>query len=271
MAAKRLSRQDKQIIGPAQKYERKKVPAIFQPLAEQFIGSLPLEEGQAVLDVACGTGIVVRVVADRLRSPGRLDGVDIDAEMIDVARSSTADNDRIAWHVGSAEQMPFLENKTFDWVLCQQGFQWFQDRIGALGEMHRVLRPGGRLAMIMWTRVAPDTMPFFWTEVELVRKYGGDEAAERRVNLTPFFKGTQADLEALLLQAGFEHLQLEDRVFLRQKGPPEALVTVADYQDLPSHAQEIVVAELRQAAEAYRTPQGTEIPYGYHFVQGTRV
>jgi ubiquinone/menaquinone biosynthesis C-methylase UbiE len=51
--------------------------------------------------------------------------------------------------VGNVDSMPFIENNTFNWVLCQQGFQFFDDQPGALREFYRVLRSGGRLAMIM--------------------------------------------------------------------------------------------------------------------------
>jgi hypothetical protein len=68
-----------------------------------------------------GTGIVARLARERLGADSRITGVDINSEMIAVARSIEPD---ISWHRGNALELPF-ENGSFDVVLCQQGFQFF--------------------------------------------------------------------------------------------------------------------------------------------------
>jgi ubiquinone/menaquinone biosynthesis C-methylase UbiE len=62
--------------------------------------------------------------------------------MIAVARRKSPD---IEWRIGQAEAMPFAEG-AFDAVVSQFGLMFFEDRIGAITEMWRVLRPGGRLS-----------------------------------------------------------------------------------------------------------------------------
>jgi ubiquinone/menaquinone biosynthesis C-methylase UbiE len=74
--------------------------------------------------------------------------------MLEVARSVGAGEGlSIEWRPGSAMKLP-LADTTFDVVLCQQGLQFFPDRSVALREMHRVLAPGGRLALSVWCPIA---------------------------------------------------------------------------------------------------------------------
>ena len=71
------------------RYERYKVPKLFGPLAERFIEHVGFKAGERVLDVACGTGIVARLVAQRVGSSGKVAGVDLNAGMLAVARATT--------------------------------------------------------------------------------------------------------------------------------------------------------------------------------------
>jgi ubiquinone/menaquinone biosynthesis C-methylase UbiE len=100
-----------------------------------------------VLDVACGTGIVARLAADRVSPGGSVTGLDLNPGMLSVARSFSPTLDvGLEWREGSAMALPFA-NASFNVVLCQQGLQFFPDRLAALREMHRVLAPNGRLGL----------------------------------------------------------------------------------------------------------------------------
>ena len=125
MDQNKFSDELRDIIGPAELYERDKVPSVFRPLAQIFLEHVPIEKGAAILDVACGTGIVARLVSERVSEEGCVVGVDIEPDMIKVARDHAPPNVSSHWHVSAAEDMSFLENESFDWVVCQQGFQYF--------------------------------------------------------------------------------------------------------------------------------------------------
>src|SRR5205823_10578288 len=89
-------------------------------------------------------------------------GIDINEGMLTAARR----NPQIAWHQGSATELPFAEG-TFDVVLCQQGLQqYFPDRDKAMKEMARVLAPGGRIALNVWG--ALERQPFFMALVDAI-------------------------------------------------------------------------------------------------------
>src|SRR5262245_48977866 len=140
-----------QFVGSVpENYERYLVPTIFGPWALDLLEVSGAQPGERVLDIACGTGIVARTAARRVGSGGTVVGLDVSAPMLDAARAVAAGEGlSIEWREGSAMKLP-LPDTAFDLVLCQQGLQFFPDRAAALREMHRVLEPGGRLALSVW-------------------------------------------------------------------------------------------------------------------------
>ena len=131
---------------PAEAYERYFVSAIGLPAAQDLVKRVNPQPGEKVLDVACGTGVVARLAADRVAPGGTVAGVDVNAGMLDVARSVMPPEAAIQWYEAPAESMP-LPDETFDLVTCQLSLQFFADKPAALREMQRVLVPGGRVAI----------------------------------------------------------------------------------------------------------------------------
>lgn len=129
-------------------YERYLVPAITSLWANDLLDRIALEHGESVLDVACGTGVVARL-AEQRGHVGRLVGIDLNSAMLAIARRKSTG---IAWIEGSALDLPF-DNNSFDAVLCQLGLQFFPDRPLALSEMARVLKPGGRAGLSVYSAI----------------------------------------------------------------------------------------------------------------------
>src|SRR5215208_1955697 len=127
-------------------YERYFVPAIGAHLAAKLVDVAALRPGERVLDVACGTGIVTTLAAERVGADGVVAGVDINPGMLGVARSAARPQLGIDWYEAGAEALPFQDG-TFDVVLCQMGLQFFPDKLAALRQACRVLVPGGRLVL----------------------------------------------------------------------------------------------------------------------------
>ena len=107
---------------------------LVSPAVERL---LALQPGERVLDVACGTGAVTRLAAQRVGTTGTVTGIDLNPGMLAVARSATPPEMAIEWHQTSAESMP-LPDDAFDVVLCQLGLQFMPDKLAALQEMRRV-------------------------------------------------------------------------------------------------------------------------------------
>src|SRR5437764_9144095 len=118
---------------------------IMEPWTDDLILAAQCRDGDHVLDVGCGTGLVANRINLVSRKFCAITGIDINEGMLTAARR----NPQIAWHQGSATELPFAEG-TFDVVLCQQGLQYFPDRDKAMKEMARVLAPGGRIALNVW-------------------------------------------------------------------------------------------------------------------------
>jgi ubiquinone/menaquinone biosynthesis C-methylase UbiE len=136
----------------AELYQRYLVPAIASLWAADLIDRAAPRPGERVLDVACGTGVVARLAAERMGS-GRVVGLDINAGMLAAARSlSPGAGPSIEWYEGSALTMPFPD-ASFDLCLCQLGLQFFPDRPAAMREMFRVLQLGGRVALSVFSAI----------------------------------------------------------------------------------------------------------------------
>jgi ubiquinone/menaquinone biosynthesis C-methylase UbiE len=130
----------------AELYERHLARTMTSLWAEDLVERVGLGRGDRVLDVACGTGVVARTAAAHVGETGSVTGLDINRDMLAVARSVWDGVPPIDFVEGSALALPFA-SASHDVVLCQLGLQFFPDRARALGEMHRVLVGGGRLGL----------------------------------------------------------------------------------------------------------------------------
>src|SRR5215207_559623 len=159
-------------VEAAEVYEARFVPAIFAEWAPHLVEAAGVVGVQAVLDVACGTGVVARTAADRMAGRGRVVGLDINEGMLAVARRLRPD---IEWRKGDAAELPF-ESGSFDVVLCQAALMFFPDRAGALGEMARVATDNGTVAVQVWDRL--EAQAGFGAMYEAFTEHLGPAAAE---------------------------------------------------------------------------------------------
>ena len=181
----------------AETYEEFFVPALFGEWAERVVDAAQIEEGQHVLDVACGTGVLARAAASRVGPKGSVIGLDINEGMLEVARRKTP---HIQWKHGRAESLPF-EDDSFDAAVSQFGLMFFEDRSAAIHEMSRVLFPSGRLAVAVWDNL--QNTPGYAAMASLLERLFGTQTAEALY--APFSLGNKETLLPL-----FHNPQLQD-------------------------------------------------------------
>lgn len=185
---------DKAVRSPADVYDEQFVPALFRQWGPVLCDCADIRRGQRVLDVACGTGALTVAVAARVSPGGTVLGLDANPDMLAVARRKHAG---IEWHDGRAESLPFPD-ASFDAVVSQFGLMFFSDRVAALREMQRVLRPGGHLAVAVCD--ALERSPGYAALAALLERLFGRPVAD--AFRAPFVLGDAASLRALCTDAG---------------------------------------------------------------------
>ncbi len=178
----------------AENYQKYFVPVIGGPFALDLVNDAGLRPAERVLDVGCGTGTIARLAAERVGPNGRVSAFDFNAAMLSVARSLPSANP-IKWYETAAESVPLPDN-SFDVVFCGLSFQYFADKAAALREMHRVLKPGGRVYM---STLMPNA--FLERFDRAIARHVSEEASAfvRAV----YSVNDPREMESLLLGAGF--------------------------------------------------------------------
>jgi SAM-dependent methyltransferase len=139
------------------------VEALTTPSAARLVSFAGIRSGQAVLDVACGTGVVAVTAAQR---GANVTGADLTPELLERAReNSQIAGVQIDWREADVEALPFA-NDQFDIVLSQFGHMFAPRPEVAIAEMLRVLRPGGTIAFATWP---PELL--IGSSFSLVKKY----------------------------------------------------------------------------------------------------
>ena len=145
-----------------QLYEELMVPMLFEPYAQDLALRAQRLAGAAgsaggstvdstVLEVAAGTGVLTRALADRLPAAATIVATDLNQPMLDqAARLGTSRP--VTWQQANAQQLPFPD-ASFDAVLCQFGVMFFPDRPQAYAHVRRVLKPGGAFVFNTWDRI----------------------------------------------------------------------------------------------------------------------
>lgn len=262
------SEQEQSAASVAEVYERYLVPAAFALWAADLLALLALPPGSRVLDVACGTGIVARTAAHHTGATGVVVGLDLHGGMLAVARKQEPTG---AWVQGSATTLPFATS-AFDVVVCQQGVQFFPDRLAALREMHRVLRPGGRVAIVVWGALAHN--PGHAALVQGLAHHMGTAAAALLLN--SFSLGDAEGFHRLLAQAGFRDVVLSRSVQTLRFASPEAFVRVWVRGSVLGRAGVEVrddvltamITEVTAVLRPYVNAEGLRVPIAAHLAVG---
>ncbi|MCA0175997.1 MAG: bifunctional demethylmenaquinone methyltransferase/2-methoxy-6-polyprenyl-1,4-benzoquinol methylase UbiE [Proteobacteria bacterium] len=171
--------------------------------------------GDQVLDIAGGTGDLARAFARQVGPSGCVVHTDINEAMLRTGRDRLLDAGLVLPTVlCDAEALPFESNR-FDVVCVAFGLRNMTHKDKALAEMARVLKPGGRLAVLEFSKVAaPLQKPYDWYSFSVLPRLGslvaGDAESYRYLAESIRMHPDQATLKAMMKTAGFGHVDVHN-------------------------------------------------------------
>jgi len=249
---------------PPELYQTYLTP-LFEIWSDALIEACP-PRGRA-LDVACGTGIVARKIAAQ-PAVDSVVGIDIALPMVEAAIAATDPETPIKYLVASADRIDFPDGH-FQSVYCQQGLQFFPDKIAALNEAERLLAPGAKAAFAVWTSGSNGNPVFGAFEKIVAEELGTD-----LVPFGPFSFGSKDQLERVVQGSRLRLITLEreermsrlpdprtlvlfDLLFLGRPRADGTMHPLFDPSDSAKDEQiERIISKLSSATEQYLQPDG---------------
>ena len=174
-----------------------------------------LREGQRVLDIAGGTGDLARAFAKKVGPQGTVVHTDINEAMLRQGRDRLLDEGLVLpTLICDGEKLPFATG-SFDLVSVAFGLRNMTHKDLALGEMNRVLKPGGRLLVLEFSKVAqPLSKAYDWYSFKVLPRIGqwvaGDADSYRYLAESIRMHPGQAELKAMMKTAGFGHVDVHN-------------------------------------------------------------
>ncbi len=179
---------------------RKQPAAMGSGMTEAIVAAAQVAPRMRVLDIACGTGEPSITVARLLQGTGEVVGVDLSGGPLAIAgeRARQHGLSNVRFQEADVHHLPFPDN-SFDRITSRLGVMFFADLPRALREMHRVLKPGGRVTLLAWGKF---DQPYFATTVGTVLKMlPGVELSSAGKNMNKF--GTAGVLAGAMREANF--------------------------------------------------------------------
>ncbi|MBL8371373.1 MAG: bifunctional demethylmenaquinone methyltransferase/2-methoxy-6-polyprenyl-1,4-benzoquinol methylase UbiE [Burkholderiaceae bacterium] len=174
-----------------------------------------VQPGQAVLDIAGGTGDLSEAFARKVGPSGQVVHTDINEAMLRTGRDRLLDAGVVLSSlVCDAEKLPFPDAH-FDVVTVAFGLRNMTHKDRALREMCRVIKPGGKLLVLEFSKVAePLAKPYDWYSFQVLPRLGklvaGDDASYRYLAESIRMHPGQEELKALMKEAGFGHVDFHN-------------------------------------------------------------
>jgi ubiquinone/menaquinone biosynthesis C-methylase UbiE len=220
-------------------YERYLVLLIFEPYAVDLAHRLAARPVGRLLEIAAGTGIVTRKLADQLPANTSITATDLNQAMLDMA-SSIQTVRPVSWQRADALALPF-EDGSFDAVACQFGVMFFPDKVRAFSEVRRVLAPGGVFAFNVWDRIEENE---FAATITSALGLLFPQDPPRFLARTPHGHYSLAAIRHALHGAGFASAPCIDTVAARSRATSAEIPAIAYCQGTP----------LRNEIEARKAP-----------------
>jgi ubiquinone/menaquinone biosynthesis C-methylase UbiE len=188
-------------------YDNVLVRVLFEPWAVRLVEEYGPWQDKRVLDLATGTGIVAQKLATQLGERGKVIGTDINGEMLSLAKQRCAGLIPDEMFVESPAYPLEISSASMDVVVCQQGFQFFPEKLAAAQEAHRVLSDGGKIIATTWESV--NECELFGTICKALNYMGETEMSDMMRVPFDFMPGTE--LSAHFDEAGFNNVEVKQQ------------------------------------------------------------
>lgn len=227
-----VSHDDTNFSGSVPKlYERYLVPLIFQPYAPDLVNRLPSGSLSRVLEIAAGTGVVTRELAQALPADVTIVATDLNQSMLEHAESLGTARP-VEWRQADAAALPFRD-ESFDAVLCQFGIMFFPDKAKAFAEARRVLQRGGVFLFSTWDRIEENA--FVDTVTNALESLFPDDPPRFHARV-PHGYHDRATIESDVKAGGFSAPEIET-VAKESKGRSAREVAMAYCQGTPLRSE----------------------------------
>jgi len=174
---------------------------------KKLVELVNINKGDAVLDVACGTGVVTNEIQKKTEKSGYVVGVDTSSTAIKIAKKWNGKKSNVDFVNTDAEKFNF--SKKFDIVTCQYGLFFFPNAQKALKNMKNSLKKSGNIGISV--HGSKNSVPFFSSIIDSVTKYIPDYVPPDSPDLDRF--GTKSALKKEVSKAGFSKITVKDYVF----------------------------------------------------------
>jgi arsenite methyltransferase len=224
-----------------------------------LIGPLALTAGEHVLDIGTGTGRLAEFVASLVGPQGRVVGIEPLEDRIEIARLRQSDN--LTFATGRAEDLSRFDDGEFDAVYLNSVLHWIADKDRALREIHRVLKPGGRLGLNVQDSSRPHQSR------QLLRAAIAQAGlGDVRQDSNPVLGVTDDELKALFSAAGFVDYRSDLRSLIDLHRDAESVLRWSEASAFGNFLgafskseRDLVRTAFAELVEANRIPEGLRL------------
>jgi len=238
----------------------------ISPLGVEAMKALDLKPGENVLDIGCGCGQTTGDIANRVGPAGSVTGVDISAPMLEIARARPPETSsgRIEFRQLDV-QTEELGSAGYDVAFSRFGVMFFSEPVVAFTNIHRALRPGGRLGFVCWQPLSSN--PWMLEPLEAVRSLLPPSEPPDPLAPGPFAFAEPTRVQGILSDAGFKDIDITEFKTKIGGGSVEETLQIALRigplgRALAEHRELLpqIAGPVRGVLEHYVTPNGVLMP-----------
>lgn len=195
-----------EIVGPKWVAIQDKMEARLIAIEDLLMEQAKPVAGERVLEIGCGTGTTTARLADAVGARGHVAAVDVSRPMLEAAHLRLQDHGNVTLVEADATTVAFIFDDAFDLLTSRFGIMFFGDPVAAFTNLHRALKPGGRLACIAWAPI--DRNPHWSIPLDIAIETLGPPKPRHPRAPGPLAFDDPAYVTEILTEAGFQAISV---------------------------------------------------------------